>query len=389
MVAGPYCAKLMADMGAEVIKVEPPGRGDEARSRGPFLGDEPDPEKSGLFLYLNTNKLGITLDPETATGKRLFKELIERADILVEDQEPRRLQELGLGYGALSSMNPGLVVTSVTTFGHTGPYRDFKAYPLNTFHSGGEGYMTPFASLRDPLSPGRPPLKVGTYTGEYIAGIGAAGATLVATSYRERSGRGQHVDISKQQSLLFTISRELHRYPLHGQFSSRFTRVFRFSGSFECRDGFIMVSPQRQEHFGAFCDILGPQWPQDEKHRDWAYVEGHAEELRPLAERILRGRLKNELYAEARAKKLPLAPQYTLDEVVNCRQGGHRGFFTQIDHPGVGVIKYPTAPYKLSETPWQARRSAPLLGEHNHEVYCGRMGYSLDDFTRLKEAGVI
>ncbi|MEE8472650.1 MAG: CoA transferase, partial [Dehalococcoidia bacterium] len=150
-----------------------------------------------------------------------------------------------------------------------------------------------------------------------------------------------------------------------------------------------MVSPQRQEHFDAFCDILGPQWTRDERHRDWAYVEEHAEELRPLAEGILRGRSKNELYAEARAKKLPLAPQYTLDEVVNCRQGGHRGFFAEIDHPQAGKIRYPTAPYKLSETPWRARRPAPLLGEHNHEVYCGRLGYSPDDLIRMKEAGVI
>ncbi|MFQ5827166.1 MAG: CoA transferase, partial [Dehalococcoidia bacterium] len=183
MVAGPYCAKLMADLGAEVIKIEPPARGDEARGRGPFLGDEPHPEKSGLFLYLNTNKLGITLDPGTPTGKRLFGELIKGADILVEDKALQKLKELGLDYGSLREINPQLIVTSITPFGHSGPYRNYRAYPLNVFHSGGEGYMTPFAPLNDPLSPGRPPLKVGKYAGEYVAGISAAGATMVALSF--------------------------------------------------------------------------------------------------------------------------------------------------------------------------------------------------------------
>ena len=138
-VAGPYCAKLLADLGAEVIKIERLGGGDEARSRGPFLGDVPHPERSGLFLYLNTNKLGITLNLDSAAGKAIFKRLIAGADILIEDRSPGEMKELGVGYDTLKELNPRLIMTSITPFGQTGPYRDYKSYYLNTYHASGAG----------------------------------------------------------------------------------------------------------------------------------------------------------------------------------------------------------------------------------------------------------
>jgi crotonobetainyl-CoA:carnitine CoA-transferase CaiB-like acyl-CoA transferase len=167
MVAGPYCTKLLADLGAEVIKVENPGIGDEARGRGPFLNDIPHQERSGLFFYLNTNKLGITLSLERDEGKNVFKRLLNETDILVEDWPPGTMDSIGLGYEDLIGLNPGLVMTSITPFGQSGPYKDYKAYPLNSFHSCGEGYVTPG---HNPF-PDRPPLKHGKYVGEYEVGI--------------------------------------------------------------------------------------------------------------------------------------------------------------------------------------------------------------------------
>ncbi|MFC1974103.1 CoA transferase, partial [Chloroflexota bacterium] len=161
MAAGPYCTKLMADLGAEVIKVEKPGIGDEARHRGPFLNDEPNPEKSGLFLHLNTNKLGVTLNLENVKGQKIFKELAKEAHVVVEDRPPGKLAELGLGYNTLKEINPSLIMSSITPFGQTGPYKDYKAYPLNTFHSCGEGYVTPGQNN----FPDYPPLKVGRFVG--------------------------------------------------------------------------------------------------------------------------------------------------------------------------------------------------------------------------------
>ncbi|MBM3132290.1 MAG: CoA transferase, partial [Chloroflexi bacterium] len=135
LVAGPYCAKLLADLGAEIIKIEPPGSGDEARKRGPFPNDIPHPEKSALFLYLNTNKFGISLDPESPTGKEVFKRLVKEADILVHDKAPQRIAWLGLDYETLREINPRLIMVSVTPFGQTGPHADWKAYPLNIVHA--------------------------------------------------------------------------------------------------------------------------------------------------------------------------------------------------------------------------------------------------------------
>lgn len=389
MVAGPYCTKLMADLGAEVLKVEPPNTGDEARRRGPFFQDVSHQEGSGLFLYLNTNKLGITLDVADTVGRELFLELVSWADILVADKPPLTLGALDLDYGRLHRINPGLILTCVTPFGQTGPYRNYRAYPLNTYHSGGEGYMTPFIPLGDDSTSGRPPIQVGNFVGEYICGLSAAGATMAALNWRERSGLGQLVDISKQEALIYIIARELERYPLYGRYSSRFTQVFRFQGRFQCRDGYVMISPSRPEHWAAFFEILGPEWKSDSRRLDENYVIAHSSELRPLAEKILRECSKEDLYAEAKAKGLLLAPHRRLDEVVNDPQLVARGFFVEVEHPQLGKVKLPSAPYQLPEDPWRVERVAPRLGEHNEEVYQRWLGHSRGELVKFREAGVI
>src|SRR4030042_4412143 len=170
MVSGPYCTKLLADFGAEVIKVEPPEIGECARRRGPFLHDIPTPELSGLFLHLNTNKLSITLDVRTATGKGILEELVKQADILLEDNPPGVMEKQGLTYEALERLNPRLVMTSITPFGQTGPYRDYKAYDLNSHHAGGEGYLLPIHSD----DPDREPVKPGGIGGDCVCGLSAA-----------------------------------------------------------------------------------------------------------------------------------------------------------------------------------------------------------------------
>ncbi|MBI4308470.1 MAG: CoA transferase, partial [Chloroflexi bacterium] len=187
-VAGPYCAKLLAGFGADVIKVEPPSTGDPARSLGPFCGDGPDPERSVLFLYLNTAKKGVTLDLRTPEGARLLQELARRADAVVESFAPGFLESVGLGYGALRAANPGLVLTSVTPFGQTGPYRDYQATSIVNYALGGHLYITG--------APGREPLQSGGYASEYAAGFHAAIATMAALWDREERGEGQHVDVS-------------------------------------------------------------------------------------------------------------------------------------------------------------------------------------------------
>ncbi len=159
-VSGPYCGKLLADMGAEVIKIEPPDLGDESRRRGPFPNDVPDPDASGLFLYLNTSKLGVTLDPSKLTGRRIFEKLVEQADILVENNQVGLMSKLGLDFDSLKKLNQRLVMASITPFGQSGPYSQWKSYYLNTFHAGGEGYTLP-GGIGWQMYPERPPLKAG------------------------------------------------------------------------------------------------------------------------------------------------------------------------------------------------------------------------------------
>ena len=198
-IAAPYCAKLMADMGAEVIKIEPPGLGDSARRYGPFPNDEPHSERSLLFAYMNTSKLGITLDVTKPLGKRVFRELLKDADVLVEANPPKTMEELGLDYDSIKDVNPGLIVTSITPFGQTGPYRDYKATELVSFHIGGIGYPTPGDVVNPDTSP---PMKAPGHQADIMAGVTGASASMTALFAREFTGEGQHIDVSEQETLL-------------------------------------------------------------------------------------------------------------------------------------------------------------------------------------------
>ncbi|MCI0788890.1 MAG: CoA transferase, partial [Chloroflexi bacterium] len=192
-ISGPWCAKILADYGAEVIKVESPGSGDAARRMGPFAGDDPDPEKSLTFLYLNTNKKGVTLDPSSASGRRLLDRLLAEADVLVENYPPARSKELGLDYASLAEVNPQVVVTSITPFGQTGPYRDYQATDIVTYALSGLMYHSGDSDQE--------PLRNVLDQSFYVAGISAAAATQVALFARLTSGEGQHVDVSAAECL--------------------------------------------------------------------------------------------------------------------------------------------------------------------------------------------
>ena len=386
MVAGPYCAKLLADLGAEVIKVEAPCKGDGARSHGPFPGDIPDRERSGLFLLLNTNKLGITLDIGSPEGNKIFRKLVEEANVLITDLPGNRLQELGLDYPAVQSHNPGLVFVSITPFGRTGPYSKYRAYPLNTFNAGGEAYMTP----ADTPFMDRPPLKLANYAGEFMCGISSASAVLFAYFHSLRTGEGQLVDVSKQEALMFLNMDEIQRYPHYGASTSRLTRGLPIGGMLPCKDGYVAFFPMRREHWAAFFQVLqGPDSLKDENLTNLNYLEEHRKELMGMALEFLMKRTRQEIFSSPWAKECPLGPVYSVDEVVNSPQMQFRGYFVQLDHSVAGKMNYPSAPYRFSRTPWAVQRAAPRLGEHNADIYCGRLGYSREELGELVALGII
>ena len=305
LIAGPFCSKLLADLGAEVVKVEKVGVGDIARRQGPFLNNVPNPEGSGLFLWLNTSKLGITLDVASPEGAEIFKQLVKETDILIEDKQPRFMEEMGLRYDTLKELNPKLVMCSITPFGQTGPYANYNAFPLNTFHSGGEGFYTPGG---DPF-PGRPPLKVGKFVGEYSAGAVAAGAVLCALFYQRATGSGQYIDISKQEALLALNQWELHRYPSEGFLTTKATRGYRIAGVLPCKDGFVEFSPIRDAEWIRLLEWMGnPEWAQGDSIRTADGREKHASEIKEYMKPWFMDRNKEELSCEAQQRHIPIVP---------------------------------------------------------------------------------
>ncbi|MBI2867773.1 MAG: CoA transferase [Chloroflexi bacterium] len=386
MVAGPYCAKLLGDLGAEVTKIEPPGSGDMARQRAPFVGDQPHPDRSLLFLYVNTSKKGITLDVSKPGGMKLLELLAKDTDILLHDYQPAQAAAVGLQYERFRAVNPALVMVALTPFGSTGPYKDFKAYPLNTFHAGGEGYLTPAgAQYLD-----RPPVRVGKYVGEYSAGLSATIAILGALYWQRITGQGQFVDVSKQEALISLNPIELNRYPNHNMVASRASRVTSYGGIMPCKDGYVELSLYEDHEWEALVKLMGePAWTREEKYKDRpARVANGLELNRRIAEWSSQ-QSKADIVPRGQALGCPIGPYNTTKEVCDSEQMRARGFFKELSHPVAGTFAYPTAAYHFSHTPWQAQGPAPLLGEHNDEVYGKRLGLSQKALDSLREDNVI
>jgi CoA:oxalate CoA-transferase len=386
LVSGPYCTKLMADLGAEVIKVEAPGVGDEARAKGPFLKDSPHPELSGLFLHLNTNKLGISLDIETTTGRAILKRLLEQADVFVEDNPPAAMEALELTYHELETINPSLVMTSITPFGQTGPYRDYRAYELNSCHAGGEGYLLPLHSNE----PDREPVKPGGIVGDSICGLSACLATLSATFLTAATGVGQHIDLSKQDVLMSLVQNHVCTFANIGELHTRLRIGFLMVLPLECQDGHIMITIVTDREWQSLLDSMGnPSWADDERFATWAGRHWWSKEINPRIQEWVGQFNKDELFHILQRNGVAAVPVATAEDLAKSPQLQERGFFAEIDHPRAGTLPYASAAYQLSGTPWEATRPAPLLGQHNEPVYCDRLGYTRGDLADLRRAGII
>jgi crotonobetainyl-CoA:carnitine CoA-transferase CaiB-like acyl-CoA transferase len=389
-ISGPYCGKLLADLGAEVVKVEKPGYGDKARSYGPFPQDIPHPEKSGLFLYLNTSKLGATLNVGSTTGAHIFKELMKQADIVIENNSPREVEKLGLNYETLKKLNPRLVMTSITSFGQTGPYRDYKACDLTSFHISGLAFMNPAGGVDDIEQ--EPPLRGKAYQSDFLAGLSGAIATMSAIFARQATGSGQLVDLSEQEALASMIRRDLGAVTHEG-----FTRT-RIKGAQpsaetvlgQCNDGHFFVVCNTDRFWANWVEVMGnPDWAESELFQDRASRRENWDAAKIMIEEWAKEKTVDEIVRAAQAKRVPCTPVNTIKESVNSGLLADRDYFTEVDHKEAGKVKYPGAPYKLSLTPWHVERPAPLLGEHNEEIYCGRLGYTRQDLVVMRAEGVI
>ncbi|MBU3915337.1 CoA transferase [bacterium] len=387
-VSGAYCTKLMADLGAEVIKIESPVSGDETRKKGPFPGDIPHPEKSGHFIYLNSNKFGITLDPGSTTGRNIFKKLVKEVDILVEDTPPGKIEELGLEYNELKKLNPGLIMTSITPYGLSGPYKDYKALHLNTIHASGQGYILPLPAE----DTNRPPVWIGGNKGGFDAGANAVIAILAAYYWKGISGKGQFIEISRHEGLISMQRVESTTFPNDNVNVSRLVSKRRqyVGGIMPCKDGYITILAPMEHQWQSVIKLMGdPAWAHEEFCSNQIERQKNAEKINGLMANWMKDRTRKEIVSQGQALSIPVSPVNTAGDIVDSKQFEARGFFTDIDHPHLGKIKFPTSPTKFSKTPWQLERMAPTLGEHNEKIFCERLGYKKDDLIRFRAAGII
>jgi crotonobetainyl-CoA:carnitine CoA-transferase CaiB-like acyl-CoA transferase len=382
MVAAPFCAKLLADLGADVVKIEDPRVGDPARHRGPFPDDVPHPERSGLFLYLNTSKRSITLSLETESGRRIFRDLVAEADLLIEDRAPGELERLGLGYARLSELNPRLIVTSITPFGQSGPFRSYRSHHLNLYH--GSGHSSRFYMPQGQED--RAPPKGGGYLGEYDGGLTAAVAAMAAVLSRTASGRGQHIEVSKQEAMMC-----LERVDIGRMSNEPDPKPWRPGpgGLTKTKDGYLVMTPVQNHQWQGLLRTMGnPDWANEEWCRDEVSRMENREKIQPLVAEWAANLTRDEIYHRAQEEGTPVGPVLNVAEVRASPQAQAREFFADLEHPEAGKHTYPTAPYRFSRTPWRGT-AAPLLGQHNEEIYRERLGYSQRDLARLSGAGVI
>lgn len=385
VVAGPYCAMLLADLGATVMKVEHPDDPDYARTFPPFVAGE-DAALSAFFTQFNRNKLGISLNMKTAEGKALLKRLVREVDVLVENFRPGTMEKLGLGYEVLRLENPKLVYTAISGFGRTGPNSSRPAFDNTGQAAGGLWSMNGYAD--------RPPVRVGTIIGDLAASLYAAIGTLAALRVVEQGGEGQVVDISQQDSVLSLTENAVVRYTTKGEVAAPlgsehpFVRPY---GQFPCKDGYVFFGGYTDKFWRLTCQMFGePEVAADpaidtmEKRFDPVVAETR---VRPILERWFSTYTKAEL-EEMAGDTIPLSAIKTIAEVVEDPHIAAREMIVNVPL-GAEMVRMFGQPVKLSATPTATYAKAPDVGEHNALVYGRLAGLSAEDLARLSDQGAI
>jgi len=387
-IKGAYCTKLLADQGAEVIKIEKPQGGSPTRNIPPFAGDKPHSERSLQFLYRDANKYGITLDLELPDGKNLFKKLVNTADVLVETYPPSHMENLGLHYEVLKEENPGLVMASITDFGQSGPYRDWKGSSMVHCALSTTMISSGFADGAPINLPGVP---------SYDAASLIAAISIMAALYqRGTTGLGQFCDVSVHESSrlgLYPWMVPIYSYglnpgspppPPEGRLGASIYPVY------PCKDGFVRIVAITPTQWKALVRAVGepevlrlPEW------QEFMYRIANAADLYALMLEFTTKYTMEELFEAGHREGVPIAPIYDIADFFNSPNAKARRFFVELDHPVVGKFDYPWPPYKWTETSCEIRRPAPCLGEHNDKIYGEELGLTKDELAALRLAAVI
>lgn len=380
ILSGPVCTMLLADMGAEVVKIEPPPMGDDSRQWGPpFIGGI-----STYFLSVNRNKKSLGLNLKTVEGRQILSKLIERADVLIENFRPGVLDKLGFGYEAVSKANPRVIYCSISGFGHTGPYRNRPGYDVIAQGESGMMDLTGY--------PDGPPTKLGASLADVVAGLYAVQGILLALLARHRSGKGQQVDVSLLDGMVSTLTYQALIYLSTGQspkrMGSRHPSIVPYE-CFQAKDGYVNVGVTNQKQWENFCRAIGfPEVSTDSRFETMKARLAHYEELRPMIEMVFSAMTRADVIARMSEVGIPAGPINTVGEIMEDPQLAAREMIVELTHPDYGPLRVLGIPIKLSDTPGVVQNAPPRFGEHNREVL-SKLGYGEEEIATFASRGII
>ena len=384
-VAASYAGRMLAALGANVIKVEPPGEGSALRRSEPLLTREP--EASALFHYLNIDKRFVTCDIESPDGRRLLGELMARAELLVDDTPVSRRAALTLDPETVAARYPDLVFLSVLPFGAAGAHADYRAYELNVFHAGGEGYLMP-NGLTLELFPDRPPVKIYGHFAEFMGGKSAVCAALAALLVRDEAG-GQFVDVSVQDANISVGCFAIQRLG-DGVLENRHGRSFKYGGVLECRDGYIGVLTLEQRQWEGLIELMGkPEWARDPALRDPLERSRRGAEINQHLRAWARTQRVEDVVRQGQALGVPLAKYNAPADILESEQSKARGLFAPLELPGIGLVPAFTAPFQLDGEAPRFTRAAAAPGADNEAIWCDWLGHKPAEIDRWRQHGAL
>ena len=386
VLAGPFCTMMLADMGANVIKIEIPNGGDDTRAYPPFRINKERDQESIYFANINRNKKGITLNLKSEEGKQIFRKLVEKADVVVENYRPGVMDKLGLGYDELKKINRRIIYGSVSGFGNTGPYRLRPGYDILAQAMGGMMAITGV--------PGGPPTRVGSAIGDILGGLHLAIGLLAAVNARNITGEGQRVDISLMDAVIAATENTGIKYLESGKvpprMGNRYAAVSPYD-AFSVKDGTIIIAAGNQHLYEKLCtEILHrPDMITDPRFTDMSGRLENQDDIKAVIEETLKDQTMDQAVALLLSKGIPAGPIYDIKQIMEDPQTKDREMFVEMEHPTLGEITVNGCAIKLGGTPASVRTPAPALGQDNCEILEKYLGLSPEVILEYRDKGVL